>query len=136
LIDRRPAELARSRRRNAKHRRETMPVFNSRQARTRWIRRVRSKLLSTEGTCFYCGGELTPEWATLDHVEPRSRGGPDEEWNVVLACRRDNFRKGSRSIESCVCQLRRGAGLFAFHDAVRRGLVTSEELLHEVSKVE
>jgi hypothetical protein len=113
-----------------------MPVFNSHQARARWIRRVRSKLLSTEGTCFYCGGELLPEWATLDHVEPRSRGGPDEEWNVLLACRRCNNRKGARSIESCVCQLKRGAGLFAFHDAVRRGLVKAEGLIDEFSTVQ
>ena len=91
--------------------------------------------MSTEGACFYCGGELAPERATLDHVEPRSRGGPDEEWNVLLACHRCNRRKGARSIESCVCQLRRGAGLFAFHDAIRRGLVAPEPLTNDFSNL-
>ncbi len=104
-----------------------MPRFNSRQARTRWIRSVRLKLLAENGVCFFCGEQLVPEWATIDHEVPRSRGGPDEEWNFLLSCGRCNRRKGSRPLEACVCQLRRGSGLFSFRDATRRGLTAAAE---------
>ena len=115
---------------------ETVPRFNSRQARTRWIRSVRLKLLAENGVCFYCGEPLVPKRATIDHEVPRSRGGPDEEWNFLLSCYRCNQRKGARSIGSCVCQLRRGAGLFSFNDALRRGLVDREPLTDGIARVD
>jgi 5-methylcytosine-specific restriction endonuclease McrA len=40
-------------------------------------------------TCQYCGGSAE----TVDHVVPRSRGGPHSWENVVAACRRCNGRK-------------------------------------------
>jgi hypothetical protein len=104
-----------------------VPHFKSRQARARWIRRVRRKLLAELGACFFCGETLLPEWATLDHEVPRSDGGPDEEWNCLLACRRCNRRKGARPIEVCISPLRRAAGLYAMHEAIRRGLIATAE---------
>jgi 5-methylcytosine-specific restriction endonuclease McrA len=112
-----------------------MPVFQSNAARQRWIRRLRRRLFAAAPLCFYCGKQLRFEWSTVDHEIPTSRGGPDEEWNALLACGRCNRRKGSRPIGLCVCQLRRGAGLFAFDDAIRRGLVDPGELTDEFSKV-
>jgi 5-methylcytosine-specific restriction enzyme A len=112
-----------------------MPTFNTHRERSRWLRQLKRRLLSeTGGACFFCGvrfSDLPPRSCTLDHVIPRSRGGPDEEWNLVLACYRDNKRKADRPIESCVCQLRRGAGLFAVHDAIRRGLVDLATLTNQ-----
>jgi 5-methylcytosine-specific restriction endonuclease McrA len=43
--------------------------------------------------CVYCAVELAPESATLDHVYPRARGGPDVAGNVVAACLRCNRMK-------------------------------------------
>lgn len=47
--------------------------------------------------CQYCG--LTPgrNALTIDHVVPRSRGGPKRWENLVAACARCNRRKGGRS---------------------------------------
>lgn len=48
-------------------------------------------------TCQYCGtshGDLT-----LDHVIPRSRGGPHTWENLVTACRTCNHRKGGKSVK-------------------------------------
>ncbi|HUE13308.1 MAG TPA: HNH endonuclease signature motif containing protein [Planctomycetaceae bacterium] len=112
-----------------------MPVFKLRRARRSWIRRARRRLFTNEPRCFYCGKELVFQWSTVDHETATSRGGPDEEWNVLLACGRCNRRKGDRPIGFCVCQLRRGAGLFTFDDAVRRGLVAPEPLTNEISNV-
>lgn len=45
--------------------------------------------------CVYCGGHAT----TVDHVLPRSRGGPDSWENLVACCVRCNNTKGDRTPE-------------------------------------
>ena len=45
--------------------------------------------------CQYCG--TIERELTLDHVEPRHRGGKHEWENVVAACRRCNHAKAGRS---------------------------------------
>lgn len=44
--------------------------------------------------CVYCAAVFAPEDLTLDHVEPRMRGGDDSEGNLVSACRPCNELKG------------------------------------------
>jgi hypothetical protein len=46
------------------------------------------------GPCEYCGNELA---ATVDHVDPLSRGGATDAANVVSACTSCNARKGTRA---------------------------------------
>ena len=46
-------------------------------------------------TCQYCGRRSTE--LTLDHVLPRSRGGPGSWDNLVAACRPCNLRKKNRT---------------------------------------
>lgn len=36
--------------------------------------------------CVYCGLQFPPEELTVDHVEPRMRGGDDSEGNLVACC--------------------------------------------------
>lgn len=43
--------------------------------------------------CGYCGGTAT----TIDHVQPRSRGGADSWENLVACCLRCNNKKGDRT---------------------------------------
>lgn len=43
------------------------------------------------GRCSYCAKEGATH---LDHVVPRSRGGPDAPFNIVLACEQCNLKKG------------------------------------------
>jgi 5-methylcytosine-specific restriction endonuclease McrA len=45
--------------------------------------------------CQYCGSGNEP--LSIDHVVPRSRGGPDTWENVTTACLPCNVRKGSRT---------------------------------------
>jgi 5-methylcytosine-specific restriction endonuclease McrA len=49
-----------------------------------------------EYRCAYCGEVFPIEELTLDHVEPRLRGGDQSEGNLVTACRACNTRKGSQ----------------------------------------
>lgn len=45
--------------------------------------------------CVYCGETLPEDVLTLDHVQPRMRGGDHSEGNVVTACRNCNTEKGA-----------------------------------------
>lgn len=44
-------------------------------------------------TCFYCGSK---ENLTVDHVIPSSRGGLDDDNNLVTACRTCNAKKSDK----------------------------------------
>ncbi len=46
--------------------------------------------------CTYCGKELLFKQISLDHHFPRSRGGSDDVFNMVLSCRKCNKLKSSR----------------------------------------
>lgn len=54
------------------------------------------------GRCVYCDAPAT----SLDHVVPKSRGGPHTWDNVVSACRRCNHVKADRAIAELGWRLR------------------------------
>ena len=54
--------------------------------------------------CQYCGAA---EGLTLDHVVPKSRGGPDTWENLVAACVPCNNRKGGRTPDEAQMPLAR-----------------------------
>jgi 5-methylcytosine-specific restriction endonuclease McrA len=51
-----------------------------------------------EYRCVYCGLQFPEEELTLDHVQPRVRGGDRSEGNLVTACRGCNTLKGQRRL--------------------------------------
>ncbi|MFN0092312.1 MAG: HNH endonuclease [Acidimicrobiales bacterium] len=53
--------------------------------------------------CQYCGRDAE----SIDHVVPRSRGGPHTWENVVAACRRCNLAKGNRLLGETTMALTR-----------------------------
>lgn len=55
------------------------------------------------GRCVYCGAAAT----SLDHVVPRSRGGPHSWDNVVSACGRCNHVKADRGVHELGWRLKR-----------------------------
>jgi 5-methylcytosine-specific restriction endonuclease McrA len=54
------------------------------------------------GACQYCGRAAE----SIDHVVPRSRGGPHTWDNVVACCRRCNTLKSDRLLVDCPLELR------------------------------
>lgn len=54
------------------------------------------------GRCLYCGAAAT----SLDHVVPKSRGGPHTWENVVSACGRCNHVKADRGVAELGWRLR------------------------------
>ncbi len=55
--------------------------------------------------CQYCGRTYTTSDLSIDHVNPRSRGGGDTWENLVCACIRCNARKGGRTPEQAGMKL-------------------------------
>jgi 5-methylcytosine-specific restriction endonuclease McrA len=60
--------------------------------------------------CQYCGRRLPVRDLNIDHVLPRSRGGPDSWENLVTACRICNLRKGWRTPDEAAMRLMRSPG--------------------------
>ncbi len=56
-------------------------------------------------TCQYCLGKPGTEELTIDHVMPRSRGGPTSWENCVLACVECNARKANRTHDEASMKL-------------------------------
>lgn len=49
--------------------------------------------------CQYCGKTLKSSQSTLDHIIPRKLGGQSTFENCVVACRKCNAKKASRTLE-------------------------------------
>jgi len=54
--------------------------------------------------CAYCG--RSDLQLTIDHIEPKSRGGLDEWENLITACIKCNNKKGDRTPEEAEMNLR------------------------------
>lgn len=48
--------------------------------------------------CVYCGQQFEPALLTVDHVQPRVRGGDRSGGNLVTACGGCNTLKGHRRL--------------------------------------
>ena len=68
------------------------------------LKRFRDELFKTQKECFFCGDALIkpkiqpnraipPNYPTLEHLTPRSRGGTDAPNNLVLSCYNCNSRQ-------------------------------------------
>ncbi|MEP6990207.1 MAG: HNH endonuclease signature motif containing protein [bacterium] len=56
----------------------------------------RDQVFARDGyRCVYCGERFEPEALTVDHVQPRMRGGDHSGGNLVTACGGCNARKGA-----------------------------------------
>lgn len=61
---------------------------------------LRAELIERDGwRCRYCGETVTPSTATLDHVIPRTLGGPNTAENLATACLTCNSIKSGRTYE-------------------------------------
>ena len=69
-------------------------------------RTLREQVFARDGhRCVYCDRVFPPEQLTLDHVQPRMRGGDHSPGNLVTACAACNTRKGSRPAWSFLADL-------------------------------
>lgn len=68
----------------------------------------RNLLLRDDNTCQYCGFVGAASELTVDHIVPVSRGGSGDQWeNLVVACKRCNWRKANHRPAEVGLRLRR-----------------------------
>ena len=48
-----------------------------------------------DGQCQICGEQFDIKDMTIEHVYPKSKGGPKEDYNVTLTCQPCNCKKGT-----------------------------------------
>lgn len=84
-------------------------------------------------TCQYCGetlrrkgGNLTVHDLTIDHVYPKSKGGPRSWENLVLACMSCNQRKGNRTPQEAKMVLRTSPRVPQTHEVVKLMIVNRQ----------
>jgi 5-methylcytosine-specific restriction endonuclease McrA len=69
-------------------------TFRAGDARRMW----REEIKRRDGNrCVYCG---STDNLTIDHIRPRSKGGPTTASNCVTACRACNHEKGSLPVDA------------------------------------
>lgn len=69
------------------------------------VKLTRKEVFIRDGfTCQYCGRQCHD--LTIDHVVPRSRGGPHTWENLVSACKPCNHRKGGKLLADSRMKLR------------------------------
>ena len=78
-----------------------------RQTRSPNIRDIRFR--EQDGACNGCKREFPVDIFEIDHIIPRSKGGPDIDDNLQLLCPPCNKKKGKRSMSSLLRQLRQEA---------------------------
>lgn len=67
----------------------------------------RTVMARDQYTCQYCGAMPLKADLTIDHIQPRSRGGVTDWDNVVVACRSCNQKKGNRTPKEAQMQIAR-----------------------------
>lgn len=60
---------------------------------------TRNILIRDGFRCAYCGGRVTLNTGTKDHIHPESKGGKTNMMNLVAACKPCNSKKDNKSCE-------------------------------------
>lgn len=87
----------------------------------------RAVFVRDEYTCSYCGSVYHTSGLSLDHIEPRSRGGDTSWTNITSACRSCNQRKADLTLREVGMSLKRPAFEPRYSDVVKRDPATPEE---------
>lgn len=62
-------------------------------------------LLNNADQCPYCGVNLTPDTATIDHIIPISKGGLHSAFNLIACCLPCNVKKSNKSFAEWINEL-------------------------------
>lgn len=86
---------------------------------SQWIRRTKrlSIYLRDGFACMYCGqGAEQGANLTLDHIKPTSKGGTNDESNLLTCCMRCNQSRGSRSM----CMFAKDLAVYIGHSVTEK----------------
>jgi len=76
---------------------------------SQWIRTERRHAIyrRDDYRCAYCGRRYKSQMSrlTLDHVQPRARGGSNKSTNLVTCCDTCNLQKGNKTLNQYIAWL-------------------------------
>ena len=76
-------------------------AMTSPEAKRLWRRAIKEYF---DNTCIYCGETYDATELTIDHVHPKSLGGPSNTKNSVCACFKCNQEKGTTDWQSFIAK--------------------------------
>ena len=76
-------------------------AMTSPEAKRLWRRAIKEHF---DNTCIYCGKTHETSDLTIDHVHPKSMGGPTNTKNSVCACFKCNQEKGTKHWQQFIAQ--------------------------------
>lgn len=80
---------------------------------------MRAAIVARDGKgCWFCGAATTPATESIEHLVPRSKGGPDTLANFVLAHKNCNVTAGDMDL----------GGKIALRDRLRSANLTGEKM--------
>jgi len=94
----------------SEHRNQYLEHARMRKAKIRGYDRIKDEdyesiLMGQNGLCAYCGKKMltdgdsrSPDYCTMDHIYPLSRGGVHKIENIIFACRSCNSSKNTKLI--------------------------------------
>lgn len=93
----------------------------------------RERIFERDGhRCVYCGVELAAEALTLDHVQPRMKGGDRSRGNLVTACAPCNAAKAGRRLSEFLRERPDGGAYFRTHGLAKLWPRLGRSLLEEL----
>ena len=75
-----------------RHRRRSLQKI---KVDTKYLKRL---LIVQNNKCFYCENDISI-YKAVEHLTPLSRGGDNQNWNLVYSCRSCNSKKRSKTLE-------------------------------------
>jgi hypothetical protein len=96
----------------------------------------RNRIFERDGyRCVYCGESFDADDLTVDHLQPRVRGGDRSEGNLVTACRGCNTLKGHQRLSQFLHDQPAARGVF-FRRAVHVWPRLLRDLEREINALE
>ncbi len=104
-------------------------------------RRVKKYIyLRDGGHCYHCGKDLKINQVNIDHYNPKSKGGSNDDFNLVLSCRKCNKYKRSMvpmDIDAVNILLMKQAfqdGRINF-DNLKEDIIELRKIVYDVNKI-
>lgn len=88
-------------------------VTDAKRPQARPLTKLRKMLYLQSGRCFFCGEPLSEDDATIEHLNPRSRGGCNSEDNVVVCHSSLNQTFGAMDLKRKFEFVLKSAGAFS-----------------------
>jgi hypothetical protein len=60
---------------------------------------IKALMIAQKGKCFYCDKDIS-DYYEIEHLTPIKNGGKNQEYNLVLSCRKCNSKKRTKSMET------------------------------------